>query len=259
VERPAEPASRHDANVPLPAPTPADELRVIAALHRIGADLGDPIEVVRSATDVTVNASGLSEERTRQLRSALAGIPRVSVRISPHATVNPGQQRSVTTRQVDGAAGAAVPTEWARRFASTAEFDAFVERVLNDSDVLMARVYALHHLAERFPPATEALLQAEDTDTLARIRKDHEHALWAQTTAIRDSLHRLIPTAPASAHEQIRPWQERAGRIFSSASEFDRLAGAVFAGVRDGPHEEANPGRLATALAHLEAEAAPEQ
>ena len=47
-------------------PTPADELLVIAALHRIGADLGEPVEVRREGPEVVVNVAGVEARSARR-------------------------------------------------------------------------------------------------------------------------------------------------------------------------------------------------
>ncbi|HBY64466.1 MAG TPA: hypothetical protein DEH78_31995, partial [Solibacterales bacterium] len=92
----AEPAAPY---VAAPAPAPgampaepsavspaASELDVLAALHRIGADLGEPVEVERRGETLTVTATGLDEERRRELREALETLPGVSVRFEGRDT-----------------------------------------------------------------------------------------------------------------------------------------------------------------------------
>src|SRR5262249_13850657 len=58
----------------------SDELRVFSALHEIGADLGDPVEVGISNGRVLVSGVGISPERQRQIHGLLDGTPNVTIR-----------------------------------------------------------------------------------------------------------------------------------------------------------------------------------
>jgi len=48
---------------PGPEPGPAEELQVVAALHRLGADLGDPVEINRSGAQIVVSGLGIAASR----------------------------------------------------------------------------------------------------------------------------------------------------------------------------------------------------
>src|SRR5260370_32744388 len=61
------------------AATAGDELRVISALHAIGADLGEPVEVSRSADRIIVNGTGLNPERRKQIEALLQPLPKVEL------------------------------------------------------------------------------------------------------------------------------------------------------------------------------------
>src|SRR6185312_7743972 len=73
VEVPSQPAvpSRQAAVVPGPTASISDELQVLSALHEIGADLGDPVQVSLSDSHVQVSAVGLAPERKRKILAAL--------------------------------------------------------------------------------------------------------------------------------------------------------------------------------------------
>src|SRR5215831_16790493 len=62
-------------------PSPAEELRVIAALHAIGADLGEPVQVSRRDGVLVVEAVGLTSTREQQVRDAVSQIPGVIFRV----------------------------------------------------------------------------------------------------------------------------------------------------------------------------------
>src|SRR5690349_20649014 len=68
----------------------ADELRVIEALHRIRADLGEPIEVRRTERSIEVTVLGAAEQREQEIRSVLDDIPKVALRFEqPQAVPTP--------------------------------------------------------------------------------------------------------------------------------------------------------------------------
>src|SRR5262249_6092916 len=77
---PAAPRSKHEP-IAERAAGAGDELRVISVLHRIGADLGEPIEVTRTnGRDVLVPGTGLAQARKDQIRELRATLPGVIVR-----------------------------------------------------------------------------------------------------------------------------------------------------------------------------------
>ncbi len=50
--------------------TAGDELRAVAALHQVGADLGDPVEVSRNGSEVVVSGVGIDPARQREIISS---------------------------------------------------------------------------------------------------------------------------------------------------------------------------------------------
>jgi len=93
-----------------PAPSvagPAQELHVIAALHAIGADLGEAVQVTRRDGSLVVEATGLTTGRAQQVREAIAPIPGVNLRFDvPDAMpMNPAPPGRIAT-------AAGVRTQW---------------------------------------------------------------------------------------------------------------------------------------------------
>ena len=69
----------------LPSGTPAsisEELRVLVALHEIGADLGDPVEVNSANGRILVSGVGVLPQRQRDIHKALDGMPNVTVQFA---------------------------------------------------------------------------------------------------------------------------------------------------------------------------------
>src|SRR5262249_24282846 len=67
---------------PAPAATVGDELAVLVALHRIGADLGDPVDVKLRSGRVLVAGTGVDPERRREIEMALGARPNVVLQFS---------------------------------------------------------------------------------------------------------------------------------------------------------------------------------
>jgi hypothetical protein len=214
------------------APGPEDELRVIAALDRIGAGLGDPIEVVRTRDRIVVTCMGLEDARMHEVRAALAAMPAVTVELSPKPAASPaGSPLEVV--------GAPHPTDNPQ----------FVDELLKSSEAMMARAHALRGLAERFPANVEAPMSASARALLAGMRERHEAALSREVTNIARSLQPMPPAAGGPADAD---WQSHAMRLFSDAEQVDRLLGVVFAGSQAASPSDRSA--LAAALAKLEAD-----
>ncbi len=211
------------------APTPDDELRVVSALDRIGANLGDPIEIVRSRDRIVVTCMGLTPQRTSEVRAAVATIPGVTVEVSPKPSTAPGG----SPLEVVGAPHAA-------------DNEQLADELLKSSEAMMARAHALRSLALRFPPAVESRMSAASRSELAGMRQRHETALEGNVSAIARSVPSAPPPAGDSSDEL---WQSRALREFSDAEQVDRLLGLKFAANRTAARAPAAD--LAAALARL--------
>ena len=97
-----EPVGRPEVRVPAPRASLSDELAVISRLHAIRADLGEPVEVIRSNDgQLVVSGFGLSARREGAVREAVQDVPGVLVRFE-----NP-ESRAVDT---GGAGRDAAPT-----------------------------------------------------------------------------------------------------------------------------------------------------
>ena len=136
---------------------PDDELNVIAALHRIGADLGDPVEVTRQSQKIFIHGAGLEPERIVQLRASVGSIPHVSFDFASPAL--PAADASPVV--VQSGRLSAVQSQIARQFADHAAFQKFTDQTLEASEKLLTRAHALRGLADRFPPNVESQMSAK--------------------------------------------------------------------------------------------------
>jgi len=243
---------------PQPA-TPEDELDVIAALHRAGADLGDPVDVIRKDDRVLVTAVGLDPKRTAQLRASLAGMPRVAVQFSEARPAGPAQP-DAGTPIFQGRRSSPWQDAITKQLGGPVDYQSFVDSLLENSEAMMARAHALRRLAERFPVGVEAQLTPEGQATLVAIRREHRAALFELSQRIDRPLRPVLaglgvsmPTAQTAVEST---WQARALRVFASAEQVDRSLGMMFAAAGSDAVKDSLPADLAAALAQLDAGAA---
>ena len=90
---PVEAPSSNSVAPSISAPTISDELRVLAALHKVGADLGDPVEVARGAGEIVVSGVGIAPERQQEIQQVLSSMPNVVVRFSESAPTDASPQQ----------------------------------------------------------------------------------------------------------------------------------------------------------------------
>ncbi|MBL8230863.1 MAG: zf-HC2 domain-containing protein [Bryobacterales bacterium] len=225
----------------------AQELQLIAALHRLGADLGEPVEWTRDGARLVVTGAGLTATRKRQVQSALAVIPNVEWSDEEAGPMEGGRAsrelaRS-TARRTPGPLAAMVEN----RAAGRLDPEPALEEVLDASDAVMARAHALRLLADRFRPAVESTLAEEEKAALSQIRRNH-------LVALRSAMERLasLIEIPVSAAEAALPWQTATQELFASAQRSDQLLNTAFAAT--GGDTAANAHALQVALARLRAQ-----
>jgi hypothetical protein len=242
------------------AATLSEELQVFATLHRLGADLGDPVEVTRSGRQVLVSGVGVSPGRRQQIQSALSSLPRVVVQFSEPASagVRPGGPASN-----EAPASPEVTRLQARlegRLGGRASFQHLSDTILERSEAMMSRAYALRRLAERFPAAAHSQLSSEDRQLLATLRAEHATALGHAIREVEQLTMPALAAAGASA-PPVRTaapftgsWQDATGELFRTAREAEAMLGAVFAGAATNLTAEELPTRLRESLTRLRAE-----
>jgi hypothetical protein len=255
----AAPAARTEAAGADAGPT--RELQVVAALHRIGADLGEPIELTRSGRQLLVTGTGMEPDRQQQVRSSLAGLPDVAVRFD---NPTPVDAEAGAGRAALSIAAARVPlqAEIEKAVGGRVAFEKFANRALDLSESAMARAHALRNLAERFPASAEAQLDPRDRSLLAMLRREHAQQLAAAAAEIQASLHPVLASLGAD-YPQMQSgsaawpnWQAGAGQVFASAQEADQLLNVLLAGADSRLPPASVPAQLASALERLRASAA---
>jgi hypothetical protein len=262
------------AVVPSPAPEPpaasapvierpataGEELEVLAALHRLGADLGEPVEVTRQGAHVVVKGLGVSPVLGRRIAAELSSMPKALLRLEEPASM--AAPASTFVRPAAGESGARWPGAIEAELGGRAEYDQFVDEVVSAGDQLMTRMHALRRLAERFGPDTVAGLSAKERALLETLVKEHSHAAVAQVRLLDDRSRRVMTALGARpAPVPITPgatWQASVNAMFAEARRAESLVAAILGGVAGGVNVPADemPARLLAATTVLRQRAA---
>ncbi len=238
----------------------SEELRVLAALHAIGADLGDPVEVKLEDGKVLVSGVGIPAERQREIQATLRSIPGVDVQFA---------EAPAGIGQADAGADAAAPPEMPKmapaeapiekRLGGRAELMRFSGQMLDWTDAAMARAIALRSLAQRFPAAAEARMEAPDRELLDSLARAHVRDLSVRF----DDLHRALapvlaglggPRAPVpfrAANGQA--WQPAAEKAYRSARRAEMLISVLLGATAEKADPRTVPADLLAALADARA------
>jgi hypothetical protein len=242
----------------------AEELQVVAALHRVGADLGDPVEIARNSGQIVVSGTGIPPEHQKQIHEALDSMPGVVVRFEEPGGVPSGPGAPPVepeTPVLRDSAGSAPPPFQARleeRLGGRPQFERFSSQLLDGSDALMSRAYALRRLAQQFPPDVERQLGAGDRRVLRDLGREHVAELARQSGQMDAALGRVLAslggTAPAGeVRLESAAWQPASEELLSAARRVETVL-AVLLGMApaDNPADH-TPSQLLAALAQLRA------
>jgi hypothetical protein len=227
--RRAEP-SQPTAASPASSATISEELQVLAALHEIGADLGDPVEVARSEGRVRVTGIGVSTERQAEINSKLQNIPNVKVEFSiPTPATLSGGAAAPATAPPGNASG--FHARIVQQLGSRAEFERFSTRLLDQNEAAMARVYALRSLAQRFTATEEARLSGADREVLVGLVRDHLAGLKREAAGVERAIQPLLAAVGASPGTRPTPrcpdWQTCAEELFRGFRRAEVLLSAI--------------------------------
>jgi anti-sigma factor RsiW len=238
----------------------AEELQVVAALHQVGADLGDPVEIARDSGQILVSGTGIPPQHQKQIHEALDSMPGVVVRFS-----EPGMEGAPPvepeTPALGGSAGSAPPPFQVRleeRLGGRPQFERFSSQLLDGSDAVMSRAYALRRLAQEFPPDVERQLSAEDRRVLRDLGREHIAALARQSGEMDAALGRVLvalggAAPPGEVRLESAAWQPAAEELLSAARRVETVL-AVLLGMAAPENPAAHtPSQLLAALAQLRA------
>lgn len=242
------------------AATLGRELQVMAALHQVGADLGDPIEVTRAAGQILVSGVGIAPERQRQIHGALDAMPDVLVRfVEPGEAVPPPSERAAAEVAASGEV-LSLHARLAEQVGGRPHFEQLSAQLLDASEAMMSRAYALRRLAQRFPPESERELGARERRLLRDLGREHASALFTQSAAMEKMLAPVLVSLggrAVTAPRAIQPasWQLGAEDLFHAARQMEKLLAMILgAAPGDVPAGEL-PSQLLAAMARVRTDA----
>jgi hypothetical protein len=202
------PALRSPAVVPMQVVASAAlELRILAQIHAIGADLGQEVAVTRTpGRQLSVNAVVESAERKKQILDALAAssdnpavrlnVQTAAEAVSREAPAERGPGRIVTMNVSAGNGTIPATPALMAYFASqgvpdsqqTAQLQQFSERLVQHSTAALLHALALYDLADRFQPAERRLFDQSERRTWEQAMRDHAQAVADNIAAVRSQL-----------------------------------------------------------------------
>jgi hypothetical protein len=231
-------------------------LQVLAALHQIGADLGDPVEVSLSQGRVLVSGIGVPTSRQQLIHSKLDAMPNVAVEFAePDAAILPPnsvQPPPTAATPANSRLQDRLETELGGR----AQLEKFSSQVLDWNDAAMSRAYALRRLAQSFPAGSESAMAARDRSLLRNLAREHVETLAGFLGNMQAVLTPALAAlggsarvhAPGSASPvQPEAWQPAAERLFQAARRVEKLL-SLLSGVTPGESATGLPSDLLSAL-----------
>ncbi len=220
--------------------TGSTEVKVVAALHKLGADLGEPIEFSRGAQGkVVVTATALAANRRSQVQQALTAIPGVELKFEEgRASRNPARATALVE-------GGRLPwqVELEQILGNRSVVETFGNTVLDSSDSIVARAHALKSLDERFAAAQLDPAEREQIDAIAA-----EHRAELARTAA-DIKKRMTPIL-AKLGAGISPSSK--WPLLTAAQQTDQWLNVLFAGAATDRSLEQVAAELGRALGNLE-------
>ncbi|HUQ93038.1 MAG TPA: zf-HC2 domain-containing protein [Bryobacteraceae bacterium] len=237
----------------------ADELRVFAALRRLNADLGEPIEVKASASQVLVSGLGIPPRRQRQIEEEVGSLPKVVLQFSDPAAVVPTAEGRAPAPPSVNPEIARLQERMERQLGGRASFEQLADQILDTSEAMLSRIHALRRLADRFPSDTESQLSLVDRQTLRHIRMDHAEVVHAKASEIEQTLKPVLPAlgAPPYAPQPAAAgsWQDNTADLFQTARRAESLLAAILGGAANESVSSTLPSQVFASVMELRAKA----
>ena len=236
----------------------SEELQVVNALHRLGADLGDPLEISREGGQVLVSGTGIPPQRQQQIHGLLDRLPHVVVRFDDPvfpAGATPVQSEPAT-RDAAGPEKSTYAARIEERLGGRPQFERFSSSVLDWTDSAMTRAYALRRLAQQFPAAAENEMTAEDRRTLRRLGREHLAAFTKGAQRLANTVNPVLAgMVPGGAQLEVHAvptgWQAASEDLLATARRAETLL-AIILGVAPAENAPGDaPAQLIVALAQL--------
>ena len=203
------------------------EMTVRFDLHRIGADLGEGIEISAAPPDhVLVDARQVSPQLKAQVVALLANMPGVQLEV---ATPSRGAAANVTKVIPQQAPSNTPPDQRLVMFFGSAEAqENYTRLVLETDNAVVTRLYALGDLAARWSPDQQGRLSATAKSRLESMVYDHAHEVLTETATLDKYLDPLLKAFDHPLNRNIVPasgiaWQQASRTALEATQRVDRL------------------------------------
>jgi hypothetical protein len=234
----------------------AEELQVFSALRQTNADLGDDIEINRQNGEIVVSGTGVPYQHQQQLHTMLDRLPHVTVRFSDPSLPASNPAPEPVTRDAAGPERPKYPARLEARLGGRPQFERFSGQVLDWTESVMSRVYALRRLAQQFPAEAEARMSPDERHTLHALAQAHAAALAKDlrkiTTTVNPVLTGIGGRTGATVPLDASAWQPASEELFVSGRKMETLLASVL-GVSATAAGEDSTSQLLTALAQFSA------
>ena len=219
---------------------PEEELRVLAALDRIGADVGEQVtvEIEASKRQISVAGLGLSSARERQIREALRQVPAAAVRFvssEPKGAANQPADSAVSSAdKIPADKSAPLRPRLEAQAGGPGRYQAITDGALDASSNVLAQAHALYVLARKFPPAVAGRFGPPERAILIRLRRHHATAIERATADLADALKPLIGlpinTVNETPSQGNTSWDISAAQLYEQAKSIDASLGRILGG-----------------------------
>jgi hypothetical protein len=211
------------------------ELDVFATLHRLNADLGEPVTVTRSSQSVQVGLWQLPPDRQNELRAALEPKPGVEVELAAPLRSGAISKPAIAPLLTAASGPLYIPAESSgddqrllKLFGSVEKEQEFTNQTLATSTAILSHLYALRNLQGQFPPEKEQSLPPKERVQLTALVRDHVAAVATSLNTLRTQLAPLntafhIPTNELTAQPAVINWQSGALEALETARNGDHL------------------------------------
>lgn len=216
------------------------QLNVLATLHRLHADLGEPVTVTHSSRTVDVGVWQLPPDRQSEIRMALQDEPGVLIQTT--APASRPMTAAVSPPVPDPSPAPtriAVPSEdedqrLLKFFGEPEREQTFTRDALAKSTIILAHLYALRNLQAQFPPEREATLSPADQAQLASIIQDHAadvlvslSDLQSQLAPLNNAFNVVATTSGSELDSSATRWQDASLDSLGVARSADHLLRSV--------------------------------
>ncbi len=203
------------------------EMEVRYDLHKLGADLGESVEIATSSGELVVNAASLSQDMKQQLATLLAQKPGVRLEFQEPGTRRPSG-RPTTLTPLPQIAAPQDDERLRNFFGGAQEEENYARLVLQTSTNVLAHLYALDDLAVRWSPEQGAHLSPEAKAQLATMVRDHARDVQAGVSDLRTRIDFLLKGLGSPEIAQIpaagsATWQDASASALDAARLTDRI------------------------------------